>query len=890
MVQNPNPPINSRRGSIKPLSRPTTASAVKSEILKKVSIKEEIPVGAYTGLILDQVNAVTIKQHLQRKETDAVWAYMSKLYDPATDASPSESLRPQERTSDIEDSDARREMIVQYSLEALLHGHKTLDLDPFQLSVWLTILKASHDRFTDVIANMHQSTSIDYAQTSAQAFQSVMEQYVVGVPIPQHLVEGLKPITPFTWKEIENLASYHVNSYVQQSKLIAYVFRNPQEIARTTETRSMYNAVIPPLSEGIDADQWEEVKRTEREKQEHEALQAAEKTNILKSTVSIAPLEPIPQSRAPVSEQKSMRPLTPYTAPIPVLQAETLFPSSTITVPFIDPNFVTKTITHTAASYMQTFQQHLEKRLQHQERELQARISAIEAAMAEKESNAHEAIDPGCTLTESSVLLTPVNSKKDKISDSVANINHQQTLPKRISRSTNINTRSTRPSEAPESPQSSPESTVTIESSFKALTLDDRIKVEEPVLDHSLTAANEVEFNIVEAQATTATDSSTDINDTNVSKNTEASDTAAVDSSTDTNDTKGSKKTAALLPVELLLCIFAYFAPPATALEECALNQPRDSSAALLASALVCKRWAVPAIKTMWRRPMIYDVQRFAKLVHTAEESALKIIGDHSSEDITKLARLSTTTTSFPYVDYLCQLSLSNTLAENQRNASRLSVMLPRLLLTTSMSKALTLLDLSFAKGVSNYSLLRCATNLSNLLCLNISGGNRSEIVVLKVADCCRSLKKLSLAWNEQVGDFAMVEIGKKVKHLEWLDVTGCIQLSDAGVIAFSKSQAEEHETLCTDASSSYITPASSPRASPYASSSFNRPRTPPLKYLSLSYCKDITGQGILGAAGYLPALNVLNIVGCENTSSAMIELHDQRPTLQINRPFVAMI
>ncbi|KAJ3215487.1 hypothetical protein HDU67_000345 [Dinochytrium kinnereticum] len=76
------------------------------------------------------------------------------------------------------------------------------------------------------------------------------------------------------------------------------------------------------------------------------------------------------------------------------------------------------------------------------------------------------------------------------------------------------------------------------------------------------------------------------------------------------------------------------------------------------------------------------------------------------------------------------------------------------------------------------------AAALSTLTALNLSGGGRTEICVIQIATSCPLLKRLGLAWNLAVGDFAVSEIARLCPRLEWLDLSGCARVSDKALHA----------------------------------------------------------------------------------------------------------
>ncbi|KAJ3270813.1 hypothetical protein HK104_004851, partial [Borealophlyctis nickersoniae] len=206
------------------------------------------------------------------------------------------------------------------------------------------------------------------------------------------------------------------------------------------------------------------------------------------------------------------------------------------------------------------------------------------------------------------------------------------------------------------------------------------------------------------------------------------------------------------IPPELLLQIFAHFDPPAS--DSTAHLSPTCTTASLRACANVCKRWNNVATRLLWRRPRVYDITRFNKLVTVAEGMWLgdcgsaKGKGKEPEHQTDMPANYKPVQTTYQYATFLAHLSLSPTLPEPSRHNSLLSSHLSRLLSIPSLN--LTTLDISFCKGISNYTLQKCAYSLRHLTSLNLAGGGRSEICVIRLArECASTLRRLGLGWNE---------------------------------------------------------------------------------------------------------------------------------------------
>ncbi|KAJ1560436.1 hypothetical protein HK405_007107 [Cladochytrium tenue] len=257
------------------------------------------------------------------------------------------------------------------------------------------------------------------------------------------------------------------------------------------------------------------------------------------------------------------------------------------------------------------------------------------------------------------------------------------------------------------------------------------------------------------------------------------------------NSTPSMRSVATLLPLEILLEIFGHFDPHPT--DALFLLSQASTTVPLYACALVCRWWNRAAVSLLWRRPWLHDISRVETLVKTAELSSASY---RSTFDAASDAPFGGQTvsggmsvqksTSHPYHSLIKHLTLSATLPESHRNSSALSGMLTRLLSLPAFH--LTVLDLGFCKGVSNFSLQRCANSLSRLAALNLAGGGRSEICVIKVArECGPRLRRLGLGWNPAIGDFCVKEVVRLCPALEWIDLSGCNKVGDLSCMAIAK-------------------------------------------------------------------------------------------------------
>ncbi|TPX64562.1 hypothetical protein SpCBS45565_g05833 [Spizellomyces sp. 'palustris'] len=322
-------------------------------------------------------------------------------------------------------------------------------------------------------------------------------------------------------------------------------------------------------------------------------------------------------------------------------------------------------------------------------------------------------------------------------------------------------------------------------------------------------------------------------------------------------------------PPELLLQIFSHFDPPSR--DSAAFLSPVSTTAALRACALVCHWWNRVATRVLWRRPRVYDASRFEKLVLCVE----------TSQPDTCLKP------TYPYAELVQHLSLSQTLSEPHRHATRLSSLLTRLLTLPDLH--LTTLDLAFCKGVSNFALQRCAHALRSLVSLNLAGGGRSEICIIKVARECTNLKRLGLGWNEAVGDFCVREVGRWCPRLEWIDLSGCWRVGDVGVVGLVRglsgsldARVMESPSVPSNAPPSAFIGLPPPPAGSTAGPSAGTPiptvlltpHRPTLKHISLSYCTNITDAAIHELVERLgSSLQVVNVIGCGDIGGAVRRL-----------------
>lgn len=254
-----------------------------------------------------------------------------------------------------------------------------------------------------------------------------------------------------------------------------------------------------------------------------------------------------------------------------------------------------------------------------------------------------------------------------------------------------------------------------------------------------------------------------------------------------------SESISSKCPPEILAKIFSYLQ-----------NSPAD----LGSCCLVNRYWGRIASQRLWNRPLLYSFSSLTKLTNIVRS--------------TKDTR--------PYPIRHLDLTL---LDEVHRNSHFLSSQLAKLI--PAIGGSLYELDLGFCKGLKNYDLQRVLPSLINLNCLNLAGGNRSDIVLTKLVKHCPGLTRLSLSWNAQLTDFGFIELARQCPKLQYLDLTNCAQLTDIAVVALAN--------YCGR-----------------------------LRALSLSYCQCVTDDAVMVLLQRCPNLTVINVWGCSGVSKEFKE------------------
>ena len=96
-------------------------------------------------------------------------------------------------------------------------------------------------------------------------------------------------------------------------------------------------------------------------------------------------------------------------------------------------------------------------------------------------------------------------------------------------------------------------------------------------------------------------------------------------------------------------------------------------------------------------------------------------------------------------------------------------------------------LDLGFVKAVRNNELCAVKQYCTKLVCLNLSGGSRSDKIMMQLAPKCTQLTRLSLAWNVHLSDLTLFSIAQHCHSLKSIDVSHCTDMSDDGIKAIAQ-------------------------------------------------------------------------------------------------------
>ncbi|KAJ3349543.1 hypothetical protein HDU91_006374 [Kappamyces sp. JEL0680] len=175
----------------------------------------------------------------------------------------------------------------------------------------------------------------------------------------------------------------------------------------------------------------------------------------------------------------------------------------------------------------------------------------------------------------------------------------------------------------------------------------------------------------------------------------------------------------------------------------------------------VCRRWHQLLL------PKLYEKQRLVWSNHQLER--LIRCKSNSKDSVT-----------------ITRLSLGH-LSEHDRYSTHLGSLAWSLLSNQKFTN-LTVLDLSFCKGISNSVLVRMAPFLRGIQTLNLAGGGRSDACLLAILrNCQSSLQSLNLSWNVSITDATLVFIGIYCSSLKSLDLSGCSKITDLGLMSLSR-------------------------------------------------------------------------------------------------------
>ncbi|KAI9197468.1 uncharacterized protein BJ171DRAFT_221192 [Polychytrium aggregatum] len=277
----------------------------------------------------------------------------------------------------------------------------------------------------------------------------------------------------------------------------------------------------------------------------------------------------------------------------------------------------------------------------------------------------------------------------------------------------------------------------------------------------------------------------------------------------------------ASFPAELLMQIFQQFVPHYH--EYHTLISRESTVLSLYHCTLVSRRWHSVAQEVLWKCPRVYTLGQLEALADFCSTDRPDTLGRCRS-----LRPEPTTAENYHLVR---SFTLTATLSEQHRNHHSLSKIIPRFLMHPNIH--LTVLDVSFLRGLSNYALMKCCPYLRSVVALNLAGGNRSAICITKCISSMPKLTRLSVAWNANVDDMVLYEIGEKCLGLEWIDLSGCVKIGDSGLFGLARLN------NWTEGARG-------------------------LRFVDLSFCSNITYVGVLELVERcVGTLDVLNVIGC---------------------------
>ena len=260
--------------------------------------------------------------------------------------------------------------------------------------------------------------------------------------------------------------------------------------------------------------------------------------------------------------------------------------------------------------------------------------------------------------------------------------------------------------------------------------------------------------------------------------------------------------------------------------------------------ALIDKKWHLASAMLLYKRP---------KLRTLPQVKNLKRVIDNSMDGFT----------SIPYHLFVRGIDLSN-LEDTCRSTKIVGEWIIQLIKMTrsphKIGNAMDLitatkkpspvaigqlrhLDLGFCKAVRNDELCAVKQYCTKLISLNLSGGSRSDKIMMQLAPKCTQLTSLSLAWNVHLSDLTLFSIAQHCHHLKSLDVSHCTDMSDEGIKAIAQ--------YC------------------------------PIEYMSVNWCPRISLIS-LSKVVLLPNLKLLNYIGTDCDVKEVKTLVSNK-TLRIN-------
>jgi hypothetical protein len=163
------------------------------------------------------------------------------------------------------------------------------------------------------------------------------------------------------------------------------------------------------------------------------------------------------------------------------------------------------------------------------------------------------------------------------------------------------------------------------------------------------------------------------------------------------------------------------------------------------------------------------------------------------------------------------------------------------------------LVNTAFMIAVSHMRLLREVTVSSEI----------SNDALIKLAECCPNLKKISITYySTHINDTGLARLAECCPHLEDIRVKGQLRIRDAGVVAIA-SKCSNLKVLCLEGCSE-VTDTAVLSLATHATK---------LQALDVSYCHQITDYALVQLATRCTLLCDLNISECHLVTDAAIAI-----------------